>query len=52
MLDCIGQTMKTEGPLAFYGGFVANVSRVGTWTIFCFLTLEECQNQARKFHKL
>jgi len=48
MLDCIVKTTRVEGPLAFYGGFVANFTRVGTWNIACFLTLEEAQKQARK----
>ena len=50
MLHCFTKTFKTEGPFAFYGGFVANFTRVGTWNIAMFLTLEELQKQAR--HRL
>lgn len=40
--------MKYEGFMAFYGGFIANFSRVGSWNIAMFLTLEQCQIYARK----
>lgn len=40
-LDCVFKTMKNEGPLAFYNGFVANFMRIGTWNICMFITLEQ-----------
>ena len=50
MVDCCAQTFKLEGGLAFYDGFVANFCRVGTWNIFMFLALEQCQIYARKHY--
>jgi len=47
-ISCFFKTLKIEGPLAFYGGFYANFWRVGTWNIFMFLTLEQCQMLVRK----
>ncbi|KAI8573973.1 hypothetical protein RHMOL_Rhmol01G0317800 [Rhododendron molle] len=44
-LDCFIRTLKTEGPLAFYKGFIPNFSRIGIWNVIMFLTLE----QAKKF---
>jgi len=47
-IDCFVKTLKIEGPLAFYNGFIANFCRVGTWNIICFLTLEQCQLYAKQ----
>ncbi|XP_050380788.1 mitochondrial uncoupling protein 1-like [Argentina anserina] len=44
-LDCIFKTLKNEGPLAFYKGFFAYYSRLGSWNVIMFLTLE----QVKKF---
>lgn len=44
-LDCFIRTLKTEGPFAFYKGFIPNFSRLGLWNVIMFLTLE----QAKKF---
>ncbi|XAR58937.1 hypothetical protein NMG60_11014524 [Bertholletia excelsa] len=44
-LDCFIRTLKTEGPLAFYKGFLPNFGRLGIWNVIMFLTLE----QAKKF---
>ncbi|XP_052187984.1 mitochondrial uncoupling protein 2-like isoform X2 [Diospyros lotus] len=43
--DCFIRTLKTEGPLAFYKGFLPNFGRLGMWNAIMFLTLE----QAKKF---
>jgi len=40
-LDCIIKTMKNEGPLAFYNGFVANCSRLVSWNIVMFVSLQQ-----------
>ena len=39
-LDCFYQTMKNEGPTAFYKGFTPNVMRLAGWNCVMFLTLE------------
>ncbi|PON36922.1 Mitochondrial brown fat uncoupling protein [Parasponia andersonii] len=44
-LDCFVKTLKNDGPLAFYKGFIPNFGRLGTWNVVMFLTLE----QAKKF---
>ncbi|KAI3447748.1 hypothetical protein Pfo_004413 [Paulownia fortunei] len=44
-LDCFVKTLKNDGPLAFYKGFIPNFGRLGSWNMIMFLTLE----QAKKF---
>lgn len=44
VLDAFAQTMRKDGPLAFYSGFGPNFARLGVWNVVMFLTLE----QARK----
>lgn len=50
VVDCFVKILKIEGPMAFYNGFYANFWRVGTWNIFMFLTLEQCQIYVREHH--
>jgi len=40
-LDCVIKTLKKEGPLAFYDGFIANCSRLVTWNIVMFMSLQQ-----------
>jgi len=40
-VDCAVQTMKKEGPMAFYKGFIPNVGRLAGWNVCMFLTLEQ-----------
>lgn len=40
-VDCFIKTLKNEGPLAFYKGFLPNFGRLGTWNVIMFLTLEQ-----------
>jgi len=40
-LDCVVKTLKHEGPLAFYGGFVANCARLVSWNIVMFMSLQQ-----------
>ncbi|KAF4387980.1 hypothetical protein F8388_005597 [Cannabis sativa] len=40
-LDCFFKTLKSEGILAFYKGFLPNLSRFGSWNVIMFLTLEQ-----------
>ncbi|OVA15545.1 Mitochondrial brown fat uncoupling protein [Macleaya cordata] len=44
-IDCFIKTLKYDGPLAFYKGFIPNFGRLGSWNVIMFLTLE----QAKKF---
>lgn len=39
--DCFIKTLKNEGPLAFYKGFIPNLGRLGSWNVIMFLTLEQ-----------
>lgn len=41
VLDCFVKTFTTEGPLAFYKGFMPNFGRLGSWNVAMFLTLEQ-----------
>lgn len=40
-IDCIVKTLKNEGPLSFYKGFVPNVYRLVLYNCIIFLTLEK-----------
>ncbi|KAL9239026.1 hypothetical protein vseg_013384 [Gypsophila vaccaria] len=46
-IDCFIKTLKNDGPLAFYKGFIPNFGRLGSWNVIMFLTLE----QTKKFVK-
>nr|BAA92172.1 uncoupling protein a [Symplocarpus renifolius] len=43
--DCFIKTLKNDGLLAFYKGFIPNFGRLGSWNVIMFLTLE----QVKKF---
>ncbi|KAK4359518.1 hypothetical protein RND71_021747 [Anisodus tanguticus] len=45
--DCFFRTLKYEGSLAFYKGFLPNFFRLGSWNVIMFLTLE----QVKKFFR-
>ncbi|XP_013147161.1 PREDICTED: kidney mitochondrial carrier protein 1 isoform X2 [Papilio polytes] len=40
-VDCFVQTVRNEGPLALYKGFVPTWLRMGPWNIIFFLTYEQ-----------
>ncbi|KAF5940934.1 hypothetical protein HYC85_022101 [Camellia sinensis] len=42
-LDCFIKTLKSEGPLAFYKGFIPNFGRLGSWNVIMFLILEQAK---------
>ncbi|XP_006663135.1 mitochondrial uncoupling protein 1-like [Oryza brachyantha] len=42
-IDCFVKTLKNDGPLAFYKGFLPNFARLGSWNVIMFLTLEQVQ---------
>lgn len=43
-LDCFVKTFRNDGPLAFYKGFIPNFTRLGSWNVVMFLTLEQVKN--------
>ncbi|KAK0577910.1 hypothetical protein LWI29_002133 [Acer saccharum] len=47
-LDCFIKTLKKEGPLAFYKGFLPNFGRLGSWNVIMFLTLEQAKKIVRE----
>ncbi|XP_057448550.1 mitochondrial uncoupling protein 5 [Lotus japonicus] len=46
-LDCALKTVRAEGPMALYKGFIPTISRQGPFTVVLFVTLE----QVRKMFK-
>ncbi|KAF8377350.1 hypothetical protein HHK36_030727 [Tetracentron sinense] len=46
-LDCAVKTVRAEGPMALYKGFIPTISRQGPFTVVLFVTLE----QVRKIFK-
>ncbi|KAJ8747691.1 hypothetical protein K2173_013142 [Erythroxylum novogranatense] len=40
-MDCFIKTLKNEGFFAFYKGFLPNFTRMGSWNVIMFLTLEQ-----------
>lgn len=46
-LDCFIKTLKNDGPLAFYKGFIPNFGRLGSWNVIMFLTLEQAKRVVR-----
>ncbi|THU50010.1 hypothetical protein C4D60_Mb06t15580 [Musa balbisiana] len=45
-LDCFIKTLKNEGPLALYKGFIPNFVRLGSWNVIMFLTLEQVSSNS------
>jgi len=48
-VDCAVKLMRTEGPLAFYKGFIPNFSRIGSWNIVAWTTLEFLKKQYNEY---
>ncbi|XP_050371399.1 mitochondrial uncoupling protein 5-like [Argentina anserina] len=48
-LDCAVQTVRSEGPLALYKGFIPTISRQGPFTIVLFVTLEQVRKLLKDF---
>ncbi|KAF6175999.1 hypothetical protein GIB67_032622 [Kingdonia uniflora] len=46
--DCFIKTLKNDGPLAFYKGFIPNFGRLGSWNVIMFLTLEQAKKMFSK----
>ena len=39
-IDCAAWLLRTQGPTAFYKGFIPNFARIGSWNIVTWVTLE------------
>lgn len=48
-LDCVIKTVRAEGPLALYKGFVPTISRQGPFTVVLFVTLEQVRKLLKDF---
>ncbi|KAJ8557485.1 hypothetical protein K7X08_003110 [Anisodus acutangulus] len=48
-LDCAMKTIKAEGPMALYKGFIPTISRQGPFTIVLFVTLEQVRKILKDF---
>ncbi|TKY74465.1 Mitochondrial uncoupling protein 4 [Spatholobus suberectus] len=48
-LDCALRTVRAEGPLALYKGFIATISRQGPFTVVLFVTLEQVRKLLKEF---
>ncbi|RID54287.1 hypothetical protein BRARA_G01621, partial [Brassica rapa] len=47
-IDCFVKTLKADGPMAFYKGFIPNFGRLGSWNVIMFLTLEQAKKYVRE----
>ncbi len=41
IIDCISKTVRKEGPLALYRGFIPSWMRIGPWCSIMFVTWEQ-----------
>ncbi|CAL9111095.1 unnamed protein product [Musa textilis] len=48
-VDCALKTVRAEGPMAFFKGFVPTVSRQGPYTVVLFITLEQIRKLLEDF---
>ncbi|XP_028777763.1 mitochondrial uncoupling protein 4 [Neltuma alba] len=48
-LDCALKTVKAEGPMALYKGFIPTISRQGPFTVVLFVTLEQVRKLLKEF---
>ncbi|GLU20544.1 hypothetical protein SLE2022_367370 [Rubroshorea leprosula] len=48
-LDCAIKTVKAEGPMALYKGFIPTISRQGPFTVVLFVTLEQVRKLMKDF---
>ncbi|KAL0909308.1 hypothetical protein M5K25_020161 [Dendrobium thyrsiflorum] len=48
-IDCVVKTVKAEGPMALYKGFIPTVSRQGPFTVVLFVTLEQVRSLLKEF---
>ena len=45
IVRCFSRTLGEEGPMAFYKGFTANFTRLGSWNVVMFMTLEQVKSK-------
>lgn len=43
--------LKSQGPMAFYKGFIPNFARIGSWNIITFVTLEQLKKLYREHYQ-
>ncbi|KAJ4714531.1 Mitochondrial uncoupling protein [Melia azedarach] len=48
-IDCALKTVKSEGPMALYKGFIPTISRQGPFTVVLFVTLEQVRKLMKDF---
>ncbi|BBN10961.1 solute carrier family 25 (mitochondrial oxoglutarate transporter), member 11 [Marchantia polymorpha subsp. ruderalis] len=48
-IDCAIKTIKKEGPMALYKGFIPTVSRQGPFAVVLFVTLEQVKKLLKDF---
>ncbi|KAK7386734.1 hypothetical protein VNO78_27069 [Psophocarpus tetragonolobus] len=48
-LDCAMKTVRVEGPMALYKGFIPTISRQGPFTVVLFVTLEQVRRLLKDF---
>ncbi|OMO63522.1 Mitochondrial brown fat uncoupling protein [Corchorus olitorius] len=48
-LDCALKTVKAEGPMALYKGFIPTISRQGPFTVVLFVTLEQVRKLLKEY---
>nr|POF21421.1 mitochondrial uncoupling protein 4 [Quercus suber]POF21422.1 mitochondrial uncoupling protein 4 [Quercus suber] len=48
-LDSALKTVRAEGPMAFYKGFIPTISRQGPFTMVLFVTLEQVRKLLKEF---
>jgi solute carrier family 25 (mitochondrial uncoupling protein), member 8/9 len=41
VINCFSRTISEEGVMALYKGFIPNFTRVGTWSVVCFIMMEK-----------
>jgi Mitochondrial carrier protein len=40
LVNCFTRTLREEGAMAFYNGFIPNFTRLGLWSAVCFISME------------
>uniref|UniRef100_A0A7N0T6Z5 Uncharacterized protein n=1 Tax=Kalanchoe fedtschenkoi TaxID=63787 RepID=A0A7N0T6Z5_KALFE len=48
-MDCAMKTIRAEGPMALYKGFIPTISRQGPFTVVLFVTLEQVRKLLKDF---
>ncbi|CAI9767033.1 unnamed protein product [Fraxinus pennsylvanica] len=48
-IDCAMKTIRAEGPMSLYKGFIPTISRQGPFTVVLFVTLEQVRKLLKEF---